>query len=137
MPNWIPLDPKLPKTFDATPNEERTKAQLDAWWDRPYGITLGNGRIEIRCLNGGAWDRSTHLGVADNYDAACALAEAKQAEWLKFREHPSVCLDDDQVLVIRAAQRPDEAPQQLATFPSTRAASDYVRANYPEAQGSG
>lgn len=76
MPSRIPLDPKLPKAFDATPNEARSKAQLDQWWDRPYGLTRPDGRIEVRCLNGGAWDRSTHLGIADDYDAACALAEA-------------------------------------------------------------
>ena len=28
MPNRIPLDPKLPKTFDATPNDTRSKAHL-------------------------------------------------------------------------------------------------------------
>lgn len=132
MPNRIPLDPKLPRTFDATPNDTRSKEQLDAWWDRPYGITLLDGRIEVRCLNGGAWDRSTHLGIADNYDPACALAEAKQAEWLKFRERPTVCLDADQVLVIRQAQRPDEAPQELATFPTAAAANNYLRNSFPE-----
>ncbi len=132
MPNRIPLDPRLPKTFDATPNDARSKAQLDAWWDRPFGITLSDGRIEVRCLNGGAWDRSTHLGIADNYDAACALAEAKQAEWLKFRERPSVCLDADQIFVIRQAQRPDEEPQELGTFQTADAAGDYLRANFPE-----
>jgi len=133
MPNRIPLDPKLPKAFDATPNEERSKAQLDQWWDRPYGITLPDGRIEVRCLNGGAWDRSTHLGIADNYDAACALAEAKQADWLKFRERPTIFLDTDEVKVFRQPQRPDEAPQELATFPTAQDANDYLRANFPEA----
>lgn len=39
MPNRIPLDPVLPKNFDCTPNEKRSKAQLDAWWDHPYGVT--------------------------------------------------------------------------------------------------
>ena len=88
MPNRIPLDPKLPKTFDATPNEARSKAQLDQWWDRPYGLTRPDGRIEVRCLNGGAWDRSTHFGFADDYDAACALAEAKQlAEVIAAKDH--------------------------------------------------
>lgn len=133
MPNRIPLDPKLPKTFDATPNDARSKAQLDAWWDRPYGVTLLDGRIEVRCLNGGAWDRSTHLGIADNYDAACALAKARQAEWLNFRERPSVCVDEEQILVIRQAQRPDEEPQELGTFPTVEAARDYLRTNWPEA----
>jgi hypothetical protein len=132
MANRIPLDPKLPKRFNATPNEARTKTQLDAWWDRPYGVTMTDGRIEVRCLNGGAHDRSTHLGVADDYDAACTLAEAKQAEWLKFRERPLVQIDDGQVLLIRQAQRPDEDPQQLATFPTARAASDHLSANFPE-----
>lgn len=133
MPNRIPLDPKMPKAFNETPNDARSKAQLDQWWDRPYGITLADGRIEVRCLNGGAWDRSTHLGVADDYDAACALAEAKQAEWLKFRERPRICFDVGQVLVIRQAQRPDEATQQLATFPTAEAATDYLRTNFPDA----
>lgn len=133
MPNRIPLDPKLPKTFDATPNEARSKAQLDAWWDRPYGRTLKDGRVEVRCLNGGAWDRSTHLGIAENYDAACALAEKKQAEWLKFRERPHVEFDVDQILVIRQPQRPDEAPQQLAVFPTAELAADYIQTNFPEA----
>ncbi|KPF95040.1 MULTISPECIES: hypothetical protein [Rhodopseudomonas] len=132
MPNRITLDPKLPKAFDATPNDARSKTQLDAWWDRPYGVTLSDGRIEVRCLNGGAWDRSTHLGIADDYDAACALAEAKQAEWLKFRERPCLLFDEGQVLVMRQAQRPDEAQQQLAAFPSADAANAYLRANFPE-----
>ena len=137
MPNRIPLDPKLPKTFDATPNDERTKAQLDAWWDRPFGITREDGRIEVRCLNGGASDRSTNLGTADDYDAAYTLAEAKQAEWLMARERPVVSFGGDQIVVIRQAQRPDEEPQQLATFPSMEAAEDYLRATFPSAQDVG
>lgn len=95
-------------------------------------MTLSDGRVEVRCLNGGAWDRSSHLGIADNYNAACALAEAKQAEWLKFRERPTVCLEADQVLVIRQAQRPDEAQQELGTFQTAQAANDYLRASFPE-----
>jgi hypothetical protein len=132
MPNRIPLDPKLPKAFDATPNERRSKAQLDQWWDRPYGLTRPDGRIEVRCLNGGAWDRSTHLGIADDYDAACALAEAKQMEWLKFRERPCTCLDEGRVTVIRQPQRPDEEVVELASFPTAEAATEYLRANFPE-----
>jgi len=118
MPNRIPLDPKLPKTFNATPNEARAKSQLDAWRDRPYGVTLANGGLEVRCLNGGVHDRSTHLGVANDYDAVCALAEAKQAEWLKFRERPLVEIDKD--------------PQQLAAFQTMKAASEYLSANFPK-----
>lgn len=88
MPNQIPLDPKLPANFDNTPNDDRSKAQLDAWWDHPYGITQSDGSILVRCLNGGAWDRSTVLGKATSYDEACELAEAKQAEWVKRRMEP-------------------------------------------------
>ena len=132
MPNRIPLDPKLPKAFDATANEDRSKAQLDQWWDRPYGVTRADGRIDVRCLNGGAWDRSTHLGTADDYDAACALAETKQAEWLRFRERPVVHLGGEQILLVRQPQRPDEEQKQLASFPTPEAANAYLRSNFPE-----
>ncbi len=124
--------PQVAKGLRRDAERRTSKAQLDAWWDRPYGVTLSGGRIEVRCLNGGAWDRSTHLGIADGYDAACALAEAKQAEWLKFRERPCLLFDEGQVLVMRQAQRPDEAQQQLAAFPSAEAANAYLRANFPE-----
>lgn len=50
MPNRIPLDPVLPKNFDCTPNEKRSKAQLDAWWDHPYGVTEHDGKIVVYCL---------------------------------------------------------------------------------------
>lgn len=30
------IDPKLPKGFQSTPNNERSKAHLAAWWDVPY-----------------------------------------------------------------------------------------------------
>lgn len=33
MPSQLPLDPKLPANFDDTPNSERSKEQLDEWWD--------------------------------------------------------------------------------------------------------
>lgn len=132
MANRIPLDPKLPKDFDSTPNEARSKEQLDAWWDHPFGVTRSDGRIEVRCLNGGAWDRSTGFGVADDYDAACSLAEAKQADWLKFRERPTVMIDDGQVLVTRMPQRPDQEFVVLATLGSTEEASAFLQANYPD-----
>lgn len=132
MPNRIPLDPTLPKAFDATPHEERSKAQLDQWWDHPFGITLADGRIEVWCLNGGAWDRPARLGVAADYDAACALAEAKQAEWRRLRERPALLIQDGQFIVQRAPQRPDQAPQRLAVFSTAEAASEYLRAHFPE-----
>lgn len=132
MSNRIPLDPKLRKNFDATPNEARSKAELDTWWDHPFGITLEDGRIEVRCLNGGAWDRSTHFGVADDYEAACALAETRQAEWVQTRNRPVLYFDVGEVVVSRMPQRPDEQMQVLAKFPTAEEAQEYLRTNYPE-----
>ncbi|EKL9720618.1 DNA-binding protein [Escherichia coli] len=132
MANRIPLDPKLPKLFDQTPNEQRSKAQLDAWWDHPFGVTMADGRIEVRCLNGGAWDRSTHLGVADDYDAACVLAEAKQAAWLRFRERPVGSPQDGKFLLLKMPQRPDEDMVTVGTFDTAEAANEFLRENYPE-----
>ncbi|EJQ0681146.1 hypothetical protein ACPTFP_28960 [Pseudomonas aeruginosa] len=132
MANRIPLDPKLPKLFDSTPNEQRSKAQLDAWWDHPFGVTMADGRIDVRCLNGGAWDRSTHLGVADDYDAACALAEAKQAAWLRFRERPVGSPQDGKFLLLKMPQRPDEDMVTVGTFDTAEAANEYLREHYPE-----
>ena len=132
MANRIPLDPKLPKLFDSTPNEQRSKAQLDAWWDHPFGVTMADGRIDVRCLNGGAWDRSTHLGVADDYDAAGALAEAKQAAWLRFRERPVGSPQDGKFLLLKMPQRPDEDMVTVGTFDTAEAANEYLREHYPE-----
>jgi hypothetical protein len=92
----IPVNPRLPKDFDNTPNEER----LDfPWWFKPFITTYSWGEIETstkartdeyaagqianlpedrqkwfeawpngvhyetRCLDGGAWDRSTGWGM--------------------------------------------------------------------------
>lgn len=132
MANRIPLDPKLPKAFDSTPNEKRSKDQLDAWWDHPYGVTMPDGRIDIRCLNGGAWDRSTHLGVAASYEEACALAAVKQADWLRFRERPVASPQDGQFLLLRMPQRPDEEVITIGTFTTAEDANEFLRANYPD-----
>ncbi|MFM0608727.1 hypothetical protein PQR05_29775 [Paraburkholderia sediminicola] len=131
MPNRIPLNPKLPKGFDQTPNEDRSKDQLDAWWDHPYGITRDDGKIDVRCLNGGAHDRSTWLGLADDYDAACALAEKKQADWLTFRERPTLIMDEKPALA-RMPQRPDESMEIIATFETTQEATAYIEQHYPK-----
>ncbi|EIH2091638.1 DNA-binding protein [Escherichia coli] len=85
MPNRIPLDPVLPKNFDCTPNEKRSKAQLDAWWDRP-----------------------SVLGLANNYDEACELAERQQASWVKIRSEPTFMFSKEPPFILaRMPQRPD------------------------------
>ncbi|WP_208645442.1 hypothetical protein [Paraburkholderia aromaticivorans] len=137
MPARIPLDPKLPRGFDDTPNEDRTKEELDAWWDHPFGVTRSDGSIEVRCLHGGAWDRSSSLGIAEDYDKACALAAEKLAEWLNYPERPTFYLDLKPSVVLMP-QRPDEEMRILATFETAEEASAYIREHYPKAlAGSG
>ena len=107
MPNQIPNNPTLPKNFDITPNEKRSKAQLDAWWDHPYCVTH-NEKFHVYCLNGGAWDRPTWLAQADTYDEACELAERKQAEWVARREQPIYYMTfEPPFQMVRQPQRPD------------------------------
>ena len=114
MPNRIPLDPVLPKNFDCTPNEKRSKAQLDAWWDHPYGVTQSDGKIVVFCLNGGAWDRPSMLCLADNYDYSCELAERKQASWVKTRSKPSFMFSIEPPFILaRMPQRPDQEQQEI------------------------
>ncbi len=78
------VDPVLPREFDCTPNDGRTDRDL-AWWDVPFirtterfGANLQYGRdgFEVRCLDGGAWDRSTYLGWADSVERAVEIAKA-------------------------------------------------------------
>lgn len=132
MPNQIPLDPKLPANFDCTPNESRSKAQLDAWWDRPYAITRDDGKLLVRCLNGGAWDRSTNFGTAENYDEACALAETKQAAWVARRGRPVMTMDEELKLV-RMPQRPDQDMVIVKVCETQEQASAYLKEHFPEA----
>lgn len=132
MPNQIPLDPTLRAGFDNTRNEDRSKAELDAWWDHPYGVTCPDGKIEVRCLNGGAWDRSTHLGLADDYDAACVLAAEKQADWLRYRERPSFLMDHPKNAVILNPQRPDQETKRLIEVDTPEEARAYLEENFPD-----
>jgi len=77
--NEIPVDPPLPEDFDNTLNELRPDWQ-DILWDRPFILTVpfsGNQkyrkkwfeswptgkRFDVRCLDGGACDRSTVWGM--------------------------------------------------------------------------
>ncbi len=132
MPNQIPLDPDLPINFDDLRNEDRSKAQLDAWWDHPYGITREDGRIDVRCLNGGAWDRSSWLAAADNYDQACALAAEKQTDWVSKRSRPVMCMDEGVSLALMP-QRPDRDIQILAgPFNTSEEMKAWILANRPD-----
>ena len=76
----FPVNPPLPEGFDSTPNDERPKWQRDILWGRPYIEIIdfsGNPkyekdwleawpdgkRFDVRCLDGGAWDRPTAWGM--------------------------------------------------------------------------
>ena len=107
-PNELPLDPDLPAHFDDTRNEDRSTKELDTWWDRPFAITRPDGRLEVRCLDGGAWDRSTNYGIAPDMAAAVRLAAEKLATWRKYREEPHVLGLEDRTQVVRPPQRPDQ-----------------------------
>lgn len=133
MPNRIPLDPKLPTRFYDTPNEERSKAQLDAWWDHPYGILREDGEIDVYCLNGGAWDRPTWLGRAADRDQADKVAEVRQAKWLRFRNRPTLLASGAgaKQKVVLLPQRPDEDMRVLAEFDEFQEAAAYMDTNYP------
>lgn len=106
----IPINPKLPRNFDVTPNDARpashqkfwgvpyiqtdTVEDQDAWlrkakdeyadvrreeWESegrakwlelfPSGV-----RYWVRCLDGGAWDRSTCWGVFNTLEKALEVA---------------------------------------------------------------
>ncbi|HHR4398569.1 hypothetical protein [Citrobacter sp. SL156] len=71
----------------------------------------------VRCLNGGSWDRSSFLGVADTYDEACELAEKKQAKWVKTRAQPMFLYSTEPpFILIRQPQRPDHQQVIVGEF---------------------
>ncbi|WP_080786748.1 DNA-binding protein, partial [Klebsiella pneumoniae] len=108
MPSQLPLDPKLPANFDDTPNSERSKEQLDEWWDHPYGITKPDGSFTDRCLNGGARDRSSVLGKVRTYEEAWVLAHDAQAKWVKTRLKPIFMYSNEPPFrLVVQSQRPD------------------------------
>lgn len=108
------IDPKLPKRFNDKANGCRSAQELNKWWDKPFAVLLADGQYEVRCLDGGAWDRSTVYGVASDLAAAEALAADKLNKWKKVRAQPHVtfCCDERWV-VIRWPQRPDEEMELL------------------------
>lgn len=88
----IPVNPELPAGWDNTPHEDRPECHrlvwgrsyvvsvtrpvvidVDEWWAAwPDGV-----RYDVRCLDGGAWDRSTVYGSYGSLDAATAAADAR------------------------------------------------------------
>jgi hypothetical protein len=88
----IPINPRLPKNFDDTANELRPKSH-NRWWFRPFIRTYDGGykpgddyyekwleawptgiRYDVRCLDGGAWDRTTGHGQFATLEEALKVA---------------------------------------------------------------
>jgi hypothetical protein len=82
-----PINPPLPENFDSTPNEERPEWQIEVLWNRPFIVTTpffsnekyredwykhwpSGIRYDVRCLDGGAWDRSTCWGMYPTVEEA-------------------------------------------------------------------
>lgn len=111
----LPVDPDLRPGFDDTPNEQRSKAELDAWWDQPYLLTNADGSYSARTLNGGAWDRSTFLGTGATIEEATAIALENHARFVRFRSRPTASIREDGAFdIARMPQRPDATPTLLA-----------------------
>lgn len=98
----VALNPTLRADFDNTPNEERDSREIDDWWLVPYIVTYGwneppetineatreewrdnwfkrwpsGTRFDLRCLDGGAWDRSTFRGAFPTLEEAVGAAQA-------------------------------------------------------------
>lgn len=96
----IPINPKLPANFSNCRNEDRPHSH-QRWWFQPYIETYdwermrtqhsteadraqwfaawpSGTRYDVRCLDGGAWDRPTCLGMFTTLDAALVLCEGVQ-----------------------------------------------------------
>lgn len=103
----LPVDPPLPAAFDDTPNENRSKAELDAWWLRPFAQSRPDGSLDVRCLDGGAWDRPTYYGTASEQGEALELARTKLKAWQEIRDTPVVFLAGESVcLLVLEPNRP-------------------------------
>lgn len=80
----VHVNPCLPRQFEAYPLENRGKSELDDWYDRAFIRTntivdAEHGRVylsfDVRCLDGGAWDRSTWKFSTENLNEAIRFAQ--------------------------------------------------------------
>lgn len=87
----LPLDPALPHGFYSTSNEERSEAELAQWWERPFACTNLDGTLDVRCLDGGAWDRPTFYGRAGSMEEAYVRVHHKFRFTHRKRSHHGIC----------------------------------------------
>lgn len=123
----LPVDPQLPPDFDDTPNEDRSPEQIDEWWDRPYAIRHPDG-YSVRCLDGGAWDRSTSYGFATDLPAAKRLAAGRLAYWRSAMNTPTALYDGNGKLSIALQpRRPGEGFRILKECKDSEEAGRFIR----------
>ena len=67
--NDVLINPLLPDAFDTEPLHSRLQYHIDKWYHVPY-ILSDNGFYTVRCLDGGARDRSSLKGGFDSLDKA-------------------------------------------------------------------
>ncbi|WP_175011425.1 hypothetical protein [Burkholderia lata] len=124
----LPVDPKMRAGFDSTRNEDRSKEELDQWWDRPFALSSPEGQFDVWCLDGGAWDRPTWYGVAGSLAAAERLSAEKLAKWREFRSRPWTHFEDDgTVTIVQMPQRPDGQQRILKANCSQEEANEFIR----------
>lgn len=93
-PAGHPIDPPLPDNFDCIANELRPESEVNRWWGKPFIITREDG-FDVRCLDGGAWDRSTWYGHAKTLEECDEIAAAKLARWQEFQKEPAIAYDQE------------------------------------------
>lgn len=123
----LPVDPVLPRHFDDTPNEERSAAELNAWWLRPFALTRPDGSLDVRCLDGGAWDRATYYGTAPNLAEARAIAQGGLARWQAMRDTPIVFMfGPGAILLVLEPNRPGMARPVLHAAAGQKDAAQFL-----------
>lgn len=65
----VPFNPIQRKGFDCCPHGLRPMIEWEEWHMVPYIVPSHNG-FHVRCLTGGAWDRSSILGQFDTLEEA-------------------------------------------------------------------
>ena len=75
--------------FDNTPNEIRETAELDDWWDRPYILAEASDKFTVRCLDGGAHDRSTWIDESTTLEGAVHAAK-QRVQQLPITDRPDL-----------------------------------------------
>lgn len=135
----LEIDPILGSHFDITSNEDRTEEELQRWWMRPFAVSQPGGVLHVRCLDGGAHDRSTSYGVASNIEEAKSLAVNKLRQWMGFMDTPIVLLDGDgSVSMVVDTLWPDVDKTVLDVLPSIhevagwKARWEAQKASHPE-----